>query len=101
KARIDEQFQIWDILKSAIRRRKEEGSDQWQELQPECSSPVFSLPNCINTGVRKERMPTTTTKAPAIRKAFATPIHSAISPVNNRPIILGRMAMLKYRENTL
>ncbi|NGM63489.1 GNAT family N-acetyltransferase [Sphingobacterium sp. SGG-5] len=34
KAKVDEQDQIWAILKDAIRRRKEEGSDQWQDGYP-------------------------------------------------------------------
>lgn len=34
KAEIAEIPQIWDILQSAIRRRKEDGSDQWQDGYP-------------------------------------------------------------------
>ena len=34
KARTDEQDQIWMILKGAIKRRREEGSDQWQDGYP-------------------------------------------------------------------
>lgn len=47
KAQIDEQSQIWDILKSAIRRRKEEGSDQWQDGYPNPSV----IKNDIEKGV--------------------------------------------------
>lgn len=34
KARTTERSTIWEILKGAIRRRKEEGSDQWQDGYP-------------------------------------------------------------------
>lgn len=34
KAEIAEIPQIWDILQSAIKRRKEDGSDQWQDGYP-------------------------------------------------------------------
>jgi RimJ/RimL family protein N-acetyltransferase len=34
KAKISEIPQIWDILRMAIIRRKEEGSDQWQDGYP-------------------------------------------------------------------
>jgi GNAT superfamily N-acetyltransferase len=34
KAKISEIPQIWDILQLAIKRRKEEGSDQWQDGYP-------------------------------------------------------------------
>ncbi|AOW08606.1 GNAT family N-acetyltransferase [Flavobacterium gilvum] len=34
KAEITEIPQIWDILQSAIKRRKEDGSDQWQDGYP-------------------------------------------------------------------
>ena len=34
KAQISEISQIWDILRQAILRRKEDGSDQWQDGYP-------------------------------------------------------------------
>jgi RimJ/RimL family protein N-acetyltransferase len=34
KAKISEIPEIWDILELAIKRRKEEGSDQWQDGYP-------------------------------------------------------------------
>ncbi|MFD2940148.1 GNAT family N-acetyltransferase [Flavobacterium notoginsengisoli] len=34
KAKTEEQQQIWKILENAIQRRKEEGSDQWQDGYP-------------------------------------------------------------------
>ena len=34
KAKISEIPQIWDILQLAIKRRKEDGSDQWQDGYP-------------------------------------------------------------------
>src|SRR5688572_20476640 len=34
KAKISEIAPIWDILQLAIQRRKEEGSDQWQDGYP-------------------------------------------------------------------
>lgn len=34
KAKVTEQSQIWEILQGAIRRRKEDGSKQWQDGYP-------------------------------------------------------------------
>lgn len=34
KARLEERSDIWDILEAAIQRRKEDGSDQWQDGYP-------------------------------------------------------------------
>lgn len=34
KAKIEEQSEIWGILEDAIRRRKEDGSNQWQDGYP-------------------------------------------------------------------
>lgn len=34
KAKPEDQSQIWDILKAGIKRRKEEGSNQWQDGYP-------------------------------------------------------------------
>lgn len=34
RAKLDEVSQIWEILKGAIQRRKEEGSNQWQDGYP-------------------------------------------------------------------
>lgn len=34
KATVDDETRIWDILSGAIRRRKEDGSEQWQDGYP-------------------------------------------------------------------
>src|SRR5690606_27664606 len=61
---------------------------------------TFTFLKRINVGVKNDMIPTTTTKAPAIIKASGTPIRSDINPVNNKPIMLGSTAILKYSEKT-
>jgi len=46
KATISEIPQIWDILQLAIQRRKEEGSDQWQDGYPN--------PDVVQKDIEKE-----------------------------------------------
>src|SRR6478752_1375568 len=46
KAKISEIPQIWDILRLAIKRRKEDGSDQWQDGYPN--------PDVVQRDIEKE-----------------------------------------------
>ncbi len=57
-------------------------------------------PHRIKLGVKNEIIPNHIHSAPAIIKALATPMLSAIFPANNNPIKLGMIAKLKYKENT-
>ena len=46
-AQISDQKIIWEILKQAVQRRKEDGSNQWQDGYPNAETPLIDIKNKV------------------------------------------------------
>ncbi|MBF8456318.1 GNAT family N-acetyltransferase [Kaistella sp. G5-32] len=54
RAEISDQVKIWDILQQAVQRRKNDGSNQWQDGYPNSETAIIDIQNKVGFVFEKD-----------------------------------------------